>query len=179
MSICKIEGCEKEAKLKDCCYMHYTRMQRNGSYDDRRLTIQQRFFLYVNKSSVDGCWEWTGSKERKGYGRFKIKNKKFLAHRMSYQLANGTDPGDLLVCHKCDFPSCVNPDHLFLGTASENQKDSVSKKRHVSSKKTHCKNGHALEGDNLVTSYFPKRMCRTCANDRQRKNRKKKLVSAV
>lgn len=80
-----------------------------------------------------GCWLWTHS-ERLGYGRFWIKSVCIAAHRASYEAYKGKITNGLWVLHKCDTPSCVNPDHLFLGTSSDNQKDSYQKGRSRSSK---------------------------------------------
>jgi len=73
------------------------------------------------------CWEWTGGFDRDGYGLFTRKWRK--AHRFSYWLRFGVDPGSLCVLHRCDVPACVNPAHLFLGTHSDNAHDRHSKGR--------------------------------------------------
>jgi hypothetical protein len=93
------------------------------------LTIEQRFWKYVNKS--DGCWEWTGQKTTSmGYGRIRDTGNKYIrSHRLSYELHIGPIPDDMLVLHACDNPSCVNPSHLFLGTHQENTNDRVKKGR--------------------------------------------------
>src|SRR5690606_16925754 len=75
---------------------------------------QPLFWLKVKKS--DGCWEWTGSKDKKGYGRF----GKNLAHRLSFQFTRGAIPHRMLVDHTCWNHACVNPDHLRLATNALN-----------------------------------------------------------
>lgn len=82
------------------------------------------------KITENGCWEWQKCKMR-GYGVIHIsrEKRKVLAHRLSYEIFVGKFDGDLFVCHKCDNPTCINPDHLFLGTAQENMKDCLEKKR--------------------------------------------------
>jgi hypothetical protein len=63
------------------------------------------------------------------YGRFTVKGRKFAAHRIAYQIGHGQEPGALLVCHACDTPLCVRPDHLFLGTHQDNMRDLTEKGR--------------------------------------------------
>jgi hypothetical protein len=78
-----------------------------------------------------GCWLWLLSVNRWGYGVLRREKKDVFAHRWSWTLHRGTIPPGMLVCHKCDVPSCCNPDHLFLGTDADNNADMVRKGRNV------------------------------------------------
>lgn len=130
-----------------------------------------RFFSKITKNLKTKCHEWTGGK-RSGYGLFTINRKSYPAHRVAYHLAFSACPPELYVCHTCDNPKCVNPKHLFLGTAKDNVLDCVKKGRHHFAKLTHCKYGHALSGDNVIESKYKgwnKRECRICKTKRVNK----------
>jgi hypothetical protein len=119
-----------------------------------------RFWSFVDVS--DGCWEWTDGYKQKGYGRFTGTGVSVLAHRFSWELHRGPIPNGLYVCHKCDNPSCVRPDHLFLGTAADNVADMISKGRHKKPPATHCKRGHPFDDTNTIIRKTGTRLCRTC-----------------
>ena len=95
-----------------------------------------------------GCWEWQAGVSTKGYGKFSVSPGHDIgAHRFMYQLLYGPIPNGLYVCHHCDNPRCVRPDHLFLGTNSDNILDGVRK-------------GRAATGDRSGPRLYPERMIR-------------------
>ncbi len=90
-----------------------------------------RFLSYVEKTN--SCWVWKGAMHRKGYGKLCFRgNKTAVASRVSYELFKGAIEEEMLVCHTCDTPACVNPDHLWLGSHKENMIDMVQKGRQYS-----------------------------------------------
>lgn len=89
--------------------------------------LTRRFWTHV--SVGDGCWMWTGTTFRRGYGYFWLGGRSISAHRYSYELHYGPFPQKFLVCHHCDTPGCVRPDHLFLGDHSANMRDCGKKGR--------------------------------------------------
>jgi hypothetical protein len=97
-------------------------------------TVYERFMSKVVKTKT--CWFWGGTRNVDGYGRVRINGKSDGAHRVSYEYHIGPIPKGLYVCHKCDCPPCVNPDHLFLGTARDNARDKIAKGRHFSGFRT-------------------------------------------
>ncbi len=88
------------------------------------------FWSKVNISgSTKDCWDWAGAKKPKGYGNVRINKSYLLAHRVAFELANGSIPDGYIVCHICDNPSCCNPSHLMLGTIKSNAADMMIKNR--------------------------------------------------
>ena len=90
-------------------------------------SMVERFWGHVR--IIDGCWEWTGSKNKWGYGKFYRDRKTIPAHRAAYEIAFGPIPDGLWIRHKCDNPSCVNPSHLESGTPTDNNRDTVTRGR--------------------------------------------------
>jgi DNA modification methylase len=101
---------------------------KEGNFEHFLLSdLENRFWAKVIKA--DACWEWKGKKQNKGYGRILIDGKEISAHRISWEIHFGPIPEGLMVCHHCDNPGCVRPDHLFLGTMQDNWQDSSDKGR--------------------------------------------------
>lgn len=92
-------------------------------------TTPEIFWQFVLKS--DGCWLWQGNKSPKGYGVISYEGKAWRAHRLAYMFTFGGFPNNLCVLHRCDNPSCVRPDHLFLGTHRDNNSDRARKGRNA------------------------------------------------
>lgn len=112
----------------------------------RRRDLEDRFWEKVSipPDIISGCWTWTASRRVDGYG---ASEKGSSAHRTSWKLVYGEIPNGLWVCHHCDVPLCVNPNHLFLGTQADNVADQVRKGRTVRGER----NGRAILTWDLVS----------------------------
>lgn len=123
----KCQQCDRPASCKGLCKTHYERVL-NGrkARPTQGLSEHERFMFYVEKT--DTCWLWKGSKQRV-YGMIWSNGKNVLAHRYSYLAHVGEIPDGMFVCHRCDNPLCVNPDHLFVGEAADNTRDMMNKGR--------------------------------------------------
>jgi hypothetical protein len=103
-----------------------------------------RFWSKVKVGEPGECWEWTASTAKAGYGQFMFKGQPRCAHRVAKILNTGEWPdSSVFACHKCDNPSCCNPDHLFWGTSGDNARDAAAKGRMWHPPKTQMVRAHA------------------------------------
>jgi hypothetical protein len=141
----------------------------------------QNWWSKVNAG--DECWLWTASLDADGYGKFAVglggsAQRHVRAHRFAYETFVGSIADGLVVCHRCDTPNCVRPDHLFLGTPLDNNDDKVSKGRaapvwgrplnHL--RQTECKNGHPFDEANTYIDARGFRSCRICRREAARRH---------
>ena len=132
---CSVDGCTNPAHGRGLCRSHYCRWWRYGDPQgsgDRtaprpRTPVAERFWSKVDFSTPDGCWPWKGTRHDFGYGQIWVDGRQRLAHRVVFELVYGYQPDT--VCHRCDNPPCVRPDHLFGGTQADNARDMWEKGR--------------------------------------------------
>ncbi len=135
---CKISACIKKRARQGFCSHHYYCFVTYGEPTPKvklkfhSASLDEAYENWVIKDGINGCWSWSGWKNNGGYGYFSCKSKREAAHRYSYKKYIGPIKGGLFVLHKCDNPECSNPEHLFLGTNTDNINDAYSKGRRKS-----------------------------------------------
>lgn len=181
---CSIDGCGEKARARGWCMPHYRRWRRHGdplyvpeATKRRRMTAHERFLSNVDRRP-NGCWQWTGTLDQRGYGKLTVDGAPRAAHRLSYSFAKGPIPDGLVIDHLCRNPGCVNPDHLEAVAQRENVLRGASGQP-GNPYRTHCPNGHAYAGDNVIlvergTSY----RCRECRRLRDQEKRARRAKGA-
>lgn len=136
MKKCKVDGCEKPHQAKGFCGQHYMGWKRWGDPLGMKYVRNpiERFHESYMPVTESGCWLWlnfcySSHNALDGYGQLRVNGVLTSSHRFSWEIHNGPIPDGMIICHKCDTPSCVNPDHLFLGTLSDNMQDAMQKGR--------------------------------------------------
>lgn len=106
--------------------------------------------FWAKVKQVGGCLEWQSSLDDNGYGRVRVPHSRahFRAHRVAYYMVYEEDPAEMFVCHSCDNPKCVNPEHLFLGTALQNNQDKMAKGRDRYADQRGHRNGNSKLSEN-------------------------------
>lgn len=127
------------------------------------MNFRERFLSKCVPEPINGCWVWTGYRNRQGYGRVLVNGRVKNAHRVAYLLLVGAIPEGLELDHKCRVRSCTNLEHLELVTHRENCLRGVGVGAR-NAKKTHCKRGHLLARENLYSG--ARRQCRLCRLER-------------
>lgn len=140
-TLCKIDGCGRRSRSRLLCLTHLKQWQRTGDPIARRLprgTPEERFWRKVDRSDPDGCWLWTGSVNKRGYGMFhRDAGSLKLAHRFAFELLVGPIPPEMQIDHVhdrgCTNRNCVNPAHLEPVTQAENTRRAWEVRRRLAS----------------------------------------------
>lgn len=120
------------------------------------------------KVTDTGCWVSRFAPTSYGYVQVNFKGKRVFQHRLSYMIHRGHIPDGLYVLHTCDNRRCWNPEHLWLGTISDNKQDELKKGRNYEANRTHCPRGHSYEEHGIRHGRRQWRQCRVCARARNR-----------
>ena len=120
--------CHRPLYGRGLCSAHYYQMKKAGTLNTQHFrraggSAEDRLRWHGWDVTDDGCWEWKGSRGRRGYGQVRVGGKSRKAHRLAYEVWNGPIPKGLYVCHSCNNPPCINPAHLRTGTHADNMTD--------------------------------------------------------
>lgn len=142
--LCTVEGCLRPYNSRGYCRMHLGRLYRgadiggaelkNKPYESLGELFERNGWTErVVQPELGPCWEWNGNKFTNGYGQANLVHngkRNHLVHRLAYEHWHGDIPKGMVICHRCDNPPCMNPDHLFSGSHKQNTQDMVAKGRH-------------------------------------------------
>jgi hypothetical protein len=161
MIACSVNGCTGARIAKGYCKRHYQQSWKTGSPNIIRAnphgTPTERFWRYVTPQGTSECWEWTGHRDKDGYGTLRVGNTQVRAHRFSYDLHGGS--ADDLLRHSCDNPPCVNPAHLIEGSHQENMDDRMAAGNYAYAT---CRRGHPWTEASTIMQGRGQRTCKIC-----------------
>lgn len=138
---CCIDGCERNARSRGLCDMHYHKARNHGRLDLYDPTphvvtsVAERLAARLVRMPT-GCLEWTGPRLPAGYGHLNVNGEFVYTHRLAWSLVHGPIPDGMYVCHRCDNPPCCEITHLWIGTPSNNSADRNAKGRHGNRKQS-------------------------------------------
>lgn len=200
---CEVSGCNRERQALGLCATHYRRLRVHGDVDTTLnpigASLRERFEMKLppaDERDPTACWPWQGAVDRRsGYGEITVqgeRRKRLRAHRVAHELYKGPIPGGLTIdhlCHsydqhcpggRCEHRRCVNPAHLEAVSRAENSlrgQGSGAK----NARKTHCKHGHLLSGENLRTwtsdDGLVRRECKACRKKYHQRSERKRYAS--
>lgn len=131
--------------------------------EDYKRMIRERV-----KVTDAGCWVWQGAVQTQGYGLRSYRGKYWRTHRLAYYLWKGDIPKGMDVCHTCDVRLCINPDHLWVGTRSENMLDASYKRKWPHQAAPTCEHGHPRTPENVYMYMGRQQKCRVCIRAKMR-----------
>jgi len=182
--VCSVEGCTRAHHARGLCGTHYQRVISRGELPAKATTAERLAAGLVRMPN--GCLEWTGYVDDRGYGRISAGSKHVKTHRLAWTLTNGAIPDGMLIRHYvCDNPPCCDPEHLRLGMDADNVADRDAKGRwrrpevHPNTAKTHCKYGHLFDETNTAIRPNGSRRCRMCARKRKAEWKLRSQVTPV
>lgn len=128
------EECGQVSRARGFCRVHYDEARRGGRLSvsrqaPRGVSLLERLEFYGWEVTESGCWEWSGYAGASGYGQIWHGGRTLTVSRCAYEVWVGPIPDGTSVCHTCDNPPCINPEHLWLGTPADNARDKVAKGR--------------------------------------------------
>jgi hypothetical protein len=145
MRICSVQDCTTAVGshgARGWCPTHYKRWRKNGDPTKLRFihdgaSDHERLMWYAKTNPDNQCWEWQGSRDHSGYGRVSGTRTPRISSRVAYETWVGPIPDGHHVCHTCDNPPCINPDHLFVGLPKDNTHDMIDKQRGLHGERHH------------------------------------------
>lgn len=175
--VCAVPGCDRKSRTRALCGKHYQSKAAREEYGAQPRVHMHSLAERLSQYEIDpvtGCWLWSAGRGGMGYGVVVVGAGKKPAHRASYEFHVGPIPPGAHVCHRCDTPLCIRPDHLFLGSHADNMADMAAKNRAGSRPHETCQRGHEWTPETTLTPPSGGRQCKTCNHERYLERRRAK-----